>query len=177
MQVYASPQGRPGRARPPAPSLPLLGGSWAPLDRGAPTPVSAPGAAARPCSPGARPAPPRRLPGLPPPPASRDTRGGGQGRARAGVGEARREVLPGQRAGKMAAPMELFCWAGGWGLPSVDLDSLAVLVRVAPAPSAAPWRTREGASEFCRGASARAQWGKLRPSKSVGSEWARCPVP
>ncbi|KFO24918.1 Metaxin-1 [Fukomys damarensis] len=27
----------------------------------------------------------------------------------------------------MAAPMELFCWAGGWGLPSVDLDSLAVL--------------------------------------------------
>lgn len=30
----------------------------------------------------------------------------------------------------MAAPMELFCWAGGWGLPSVDLDSLAVLVRV-----------------------------------------------
>lgn len=28
----------------------------------------------------------------------------------------------------MAAPMELFCWSGGWGLPSVDLDSLAVLV-------------------------------------------------
>eukprot|EP00069_Balaena_mysticetus_P022169 bmy_03383T0 len=27
----------------------------------------------------------------------------------------------------MAAPMELFCWSGGWGLPSVDLDSLAVL--------------------------------------------------
>lgn len=23
--------------------------------------------------------------------------------------------------------MELFCWSGGWGLPSVDLDSLAVL--------------------------------------------------
>lgn len=30
--------------------------------------------------------------------------------------------------GKMAAPMELFCWAGGWGLPSVDPDCLAVLV-------------------------------------------------
>lgn len=29
----------------------------------------------------------------------------------------------------MAAPLELFCWSGGWGLPSVDLDSLAVLVR------------------------------------------------
>lgn len=29
----------------------------------------------------------------------------------------------------MAAPMELYCWAGGWGLPSVDLDCLAVLVR------------------------------------------------
>lgn len=28
----------------------------------------------------------------------------------------------------MAAPMELFCWAGGWGLPSVDPDCLAVLV-------------------------------------------------
>uniref|UniRef100_A0A8B9GM07 Uncharacterized protein n=1 Tax=Amazona collaria TaxID=241587 RepID=A0A8B9GM07_9PSIT len=27
----------------------------------------------------------------------------------------------------MAAPMELFCWAGGWGLPSVDPDCLAVL--------------------------------------------------
>lgn len=24
--------------------------------------------------------------------------------------------------------MELFCWAGGWGLPSVDPDCLAVLV-------------------------------------------------
>lgn len=43
--------------------------------------------------------------------------------------EAFEEMLPGQRACKMAAPMELFCWSGGWGLPSVDLDSLAVLVR------------------------------------------------
>uniref|UniRef100_A0A8C4U155 Metaxin-1 n=1 Tax=Falco tinnunculus TaxID=100819 RepID=A0A8C4U155_FALTI len=32
----------------------------------------------------------------------------------------------------MAAPMELFCWAGGWGLPSVDPDCLAVLVSGAP---------------------------------------------
>ncbi|XP_030044019.1 metaxin-1 isoform X2 [Microcaecilia unicolor] len=27
----------------------------------------------------------------------------------------------------MAAPMELFCWKGDWGLPSVDVDCLAVL--------------------------------------------------
>lgn len=39
------------------------------------------------------------------------------------------KMLPGQREYKMAAPMELFCWSGGWGLPSVDLDSLTVLVR------------------------------------------------
>lgn len=35
------------------------------------------------------------------------------------------EVSP----GKMAAPMELSCWGGGWGLPSVHSESLVVLVR------------------------------------------------
>ncbi|XP_067169303.1 metaxin-1 isoform X1 [Apteryx mantelli] len=40
----------------------------------------------------------------------------------------------------MAAPMELFCWAGGWGLPSVDPDCLAVLVSAAAAAGAAPAR-------------------------------------
>lgn len=45
----------------------------------------------------------------------------------------------------MAAPMELFCWSGGWGLPSVDLDSLTVLVRGGAIASAALWRTGEGA--------------------------------
>ncbi|XP_040854525.1 metaxin-1 isoform X2 [Ochotona curzoniae] len=69
-----------------------------------------------------------------------------QGRA-----DAQGEVLPGQRAGKMAAPMELFCWSGGWGLPSVDLDSLAVLTyaRFTGAPLkvhkiANPWRSPSG---------------------------------
>ncbi|XP_019383497.1 PREDICTED: metaxin-1 [Gavialis gangeticus] len=32
----------------------------------------------------------------------------------------------------MAAPMELYCWAGGWGLPSVDTDCLTVLVSARP---------------------------------------------
>lgn len=52
----------------------------------------------------------------------------------------------------MAAPMELFCWAGGWGLPSVDLDSLAVLTyaRFTGAPLKMhkitnPWRSPSGA--------------------------------
>jgi len=60
-------------------------------------------------------------------------------------------VLPGQRAGKMAAPMELFCWSGGWGLPSVDLDSLAVLTyaRFTGAPLKVhkitnPWQSPSG---------------------------------
>ncbi|KAG8519992.1 Metaxin-1 [Galemys pyrenaicus] len=75
----------------------------------------------------------------------------GGGRPLRGRTEARREVLPGQRAGKMAAPMELFCWSGGWGLPSVDLDSLAVLTyaRFTGAPLkvhkiANPWRSPSG---------------------------------
>lgn len=29
----------------------------------------------------------------------------------------------------MAAPLELYCWKGDWGLPSVDADCLTVLVR------------------------------------------------
>ncbi|XP_031824536.1 metaxin-1 [Sarcophilus harrisii] len=61
------------------------------------------------------------------------------------------ELLPGQRAEKMAAPMELYCWAGGWGLPSVDLDSLVVLTyaRFTGAPLKVhkisnPWRSPSG---------------------------------
>lgn len=30
---------------------------------------------------------------------------------------------------KMAAPLELTCWGGGWGLPSVHSESLVVMVR------------------------------------------------
>ncbi|KAM9688165.1 metaxin-1 [Trichechus inunguis] len=74
----------------------------------------------------------------------------GGGRAPA-MATARRKVLPGQRAGKMAAPMELFCWSGGWGLPSVDLDSLTVLTyaRFTGAPLKVhkisnPWRSPSG---------------------------------
>ncbi|DBA13568.1 TPA: hypothetical protein GDO54_018596, partial [Pyxicephalus adspersus] len=48
-------------------------------------------------------------------------------RERSGGG-ARKEV-PGGGRRKMAAPMELYCWRGDWGLPSVDIDCLTVLVR------------------------------------------------
>ncbi|KAJ6656991.1 hypothetical protein lerEdw1_002992 [Lerista edwardsae] len=51
----------------------------------------------------------------------------------------------------MAAPMELYCWAGGWGLPSVDPDCLAVLAyaRFTGAPLKVhkitnPWRSPSG---------------------------------
>ncbi|XP_075763419.1 metaxin-1 isoform X2 [Pelodiscus sinensis] len=51
----------------------------------------------------------------------------------------------------MAAPMELFCWAGGWGLPSVDPGCLAVLAyaRFTGAPLKVhkvtnPWRSPSG---------------------------------
>ncbi|KAM8949337.1 metaxin-1 isoform 2-T2 [Lycaon pictus] len=51
----------------------------------------------------------------------------------------------------MAAPMELYCWSGGWGLPSVDLDSLAVLTyaRFTGAPLKVhkitnPWQSPSG---------------------------------
>ncbi|XP_044540561.1 metaxin-1 [Gracilinanus agilis] len=51
----------------------------------------------------------------------------------------------------MAAPMELYCWAGGWGLPSVDLESLIVLTyaRFTGAPLKVhkitnPWKSPSG---------------------------------
>uniref|UniRef100_H9G653 Metaxin n=2 Tax=Anolis carolinensis TaxID=28377 RepID=H9G653_ANOCA len=52
---------------------------------------------------------------------------------------------------KMAAPVEFFCWAGGWGLPSVDPPCLAVLAyaRFTGAPLkvhkvSSPWRSPSG---------------------------------
>lgn len=42
--------------------------------------------------------------------------------------------------GKMAAPLELSCWGGGWGLPSVHSESLVVMVR----PPRGPGRGRTG---------------------------------
>lgn len=82
----------------------------------------------------------------------------------------------------MAAPMELFCWSGGWGLPSVDLDSLAVLVRGGAGALCCALEDWGGgrtsrSSEFCQGASVRAQWGKLRQSKSVPGRYELCTVP
>lgn len=38
------------------------------------------------------------------------------------------------RPGKMAAPLELSCWGGGWGLPSVHSESLVVMVRTPCGP-------------------------------------------
>uniref|UniRef100_A0A8C5RY39 Metaxin 1 n=1 Tax=Laticauda laticaudata TaxID=8630 RepID=A0A8C5RY39_LATLA len=55
----------------------------------------------------------------------------------------------------MAAPMELYCWAGGWGLPTVDPDCLAVLTyaRFTGAPLKVhkitnPWRSPSGELYF-----------------------------
>ncbi|XP_076864493.1 metaxin-1b [Brachyhypopomus gauderio] len=52
---------------------------------------------------------------------------------------------------KMAAPMQLYCWKGDYGLPSVDVDSLTVLAyaKFAGAPLkvhkiANPWRSPTG---------------------------------
>ncbi|XP_059499053.1 metaxin-1-like isoform X2 [Stegostoma tigrinum] len=51
----------------------------------------------------------------------------------------------------MAAPLELFCWKGDWGLPSVDTESLMVLAyaRFSGAPVRVhklsnPWRSPSG---------------------------------
>ncbi|KAL0962234.1 hypothetical protein UPYG_G00337460 [Umbra pygmaea] len=51
----------------------------------------------------------------------------------------------------MAAPLELYCWKGAWGLPSVDTDSLIVLAyaKFAGAPVKVhkitnPWRSPTG---------------------------------
>ncbi|XP_064449742.1 metaxin-1 isoform X3 [Mirounga angustirostris] len=166
VQGCEKPQSRPGRARPASPGPAAPSGV-----RGSPQP-GRPASARRarprtlppfgtrlwsrrrPPSPEAlgsaprRPAPPRSSL-RPPPPAARGA-GRVEGAAR-GRAEARGEVLPGQRARKMAAPMELFCWSGGWGLPSVDLDSLAVLTyaRFTGAPLKVhkitnPWQSPSG---------------------------------
>lgn len=93
-----------------------------------PSPEARGPASCRPAAP-----PPRRSrasPAASPCPQPGAARGAvARGGAARGRAEEHGEMLPGQRARKMAAPMELFCWSGGWGLPSVDLDSLAVLVR------------------------------------------------
>lgn len=47
--------------------------------------------------------------------------------------------------GKMAAPLELSCWGGGWGLPSVHSESLVVMVRPRGGPG------RGGAGLACCG--------------------------
>lgn len=49
--------------------------------------------------------------------------------------------------GKMAAPLELSCWGGGWGLPSVHSESLVVMVR----PPRGPGRGKRGAGPDATG--------------------------
>ncbi|GLD53291.1 metaxin-1 [Lates japonicus] len=44
----------------------------------------------------------------------------------------------------MAAPDELFCWEGDWGLPSVSTDCLVVLVSVRSR------RIRTGSPDVCQ---------------------------
>uniref|UniRef100_A0A6J0TX61 Metaxin n=1 Tax=Pogona vitticeps TaxID=103695 RepID=A0A6J0TX61_9SAUR len=60
-------------------------------------------------------------------------------------------VVPGRKPEKMAAPLELYCWASGWGLPTVDPDCLTVLTyaRFTGAPLKVhkitnPWRSPSG---------------------------------
>lgn len=84
-----------------------------------------------------------------PPVAGEAATGGGPCRGKAGTSG---ELLPGQRVCKMAAPMELFCWSGGWGLPSVDLDSLAVLVRDGAGVLCYALETRGGGPNSARSA-------------------------
>lgn len=55
----------------------------------------------------------------------------------------------------MAAPLELSCWGGGWGLPSVHSESLVVMVR----PLLGPGAGRKGRGQR-RGAG---QAGRRRP--------------
>uniref|UniRef100_A0A452S3C6 Metaxin-1 n=1 Tax=Ursus americanus TaxID=9643 RepID=A0A452S3C6_URSAM len=140
--VRGSPQpGRPASARRARPrTLPPFGTRlWS--RRRPPSPEALGSTPRRPASP--------RSSLRPPPLVARGAgRAGGAARGRT---EARGEVLPGQRAGKMAAPMELFCWSGGWGLPSVDLDSLTVLTyaRFTGAPLKVhkvtnPWQSPSG---------------------------------
>lgn len=108
-------------------SLPPCGGSL----RRSPRPRSSESRAPTSCSPATSQAAKNRSslrasPDAPPPLAREAVI---KGESRPGKADAYEKVLPVQKVCKMAAPMELFCWSGGWGLPSVDLDSLAVLVR------------------------------------------------
>lgn len=61
----------------------------------------------------------------------------------------------------MAAPDELFCWEGDWGLPSVDTDCLVVLV------SAGPDWTEPSFSPFVR--LLRGQLGQLKLAAALVS--------
>lgn len=63
----------------------------------------------------------------------------------------------------MAAPLELRCWGGGWGLPSVHSESLVVMVR----PPRGPGRGKKGAGPETRG------WLVRVPAAGVGSRRAR----
>ncbi|EDM10026.1 rCG44650, isoform CRA_a [Rattus norvegicus] len=66
----------------------------------------------------------------------------------------------------MAAPMELSCWGGGWGLPSVHSESLVVLVRL---PRGLGHRGTGLASGGLR-------WGgRAACKRQVLSAWQRCP--
>ncbi|XP_004871336.2 LOW QUALITY PROTEIN: metaxin-1 [Heterocephalus glaber] len=152
VQLGRSPQNKARRPRSPTPRpAPSSGVQGSPRPRGPDSPRRPWLAAASPEArdPASRRPPPRKsCAAAPCPQLPTGVAGGGAARERAG---ARGEVLPGQRAPKMAAPMELFCWSGGWGLPSVDLDSLAVLTyaRFTGAPLKVhkitnPWRSPSG---------------------------------
>ena len=64
----------------------------------------------------------------------------------------------------MAAPLELSCWGGGWGLPSVHSDSLVVMVR----PSRWRGRGQEGAGPEARGWLAGSRRLKVVPARRTG---------
>lgn len=77
--------------------------------------------------------------------------GGSAGGARALPCEGSSGALPGPAlpADKMAAPMELSCWGGDWGLPSLHPESLTVMVTAGAATR--PERRAAGRDARCRG--------------------------
>lgn len=86
---------------------------------------------------------PRRPPLFPP--------GCAAGGARAPPCEGSTVAFPGPAlpADKMAAPMELSCWGGDWGLPSLHPESLTVMVMAGAATSSG--RRATGREARCRG--------------------------
>lgn len=71
--------------------------------------------------------------------------------------------------GKMAAPLELSCWGGGWGLPSVHSESLVVMVR----PPCGPGRGKQGQGRRREACSVGYRWLAAVPCSAAGGQGGR----